>query len=58
LDKFFTFITLQGTIEEKYVQLCKMSNNPTLLQSYLIRFINTLERTNPFVPAATANYLN
>lgn len=41
LDKFLTFIGLQGTIQEKCVNLYKSSNNdPTLLQSYLIRFIN------------------
>jgi superfamily I DNA and RNA helicase len=42
LNKFFTFIGLQGTIEESSVQLFELSKNDlNLLQSYLIRFINS-----------------
>jgi len=42
LDKFLTFIGLQGTIEEKCLNLFKLSQKDTnLLQSYLIRFINS-----------------
>ena len=42
LDKFFTFIGLQGTIEEKSVQLYELSKTDlNILQSYLIRFINS-----------------
>lgn len=42
MDKFLTFIGLQGTIEEKSVQLYEMSKEDVnLLQAYLIRFINS-----------------
>ena len=42
LNKFFTFIGLQGTIEEKSVQLYELSKNDVdILQSYLIRFITS-----------------
>ncbi|MGI0022428.1 MAG: hypothetical protein ACRD9Q_06155 [Nitrososphaeraceae archaeon] len=42
LGKFLTFIGLQGTIEEKCTKLYDLSkNNVELLQSYLIRFINS-----------------
>ena len=41
LDKFLTFMELQGTIEEKCVELYEFSkNNLEILQSYIIRFIN------------------
>jgi hypothetical protein len=42
LNKFFTFIGLQVTIEERCVQLFELSKNDlNLLQSHLIRFINS-----------------
>lgn len=42
LNKFFTFIGLEGTIEQKSVQLYELSKNDgNMLQSYLIRFINS-----------------
>jgi hypothetical protein len=42
LDRFLTFIGLQGTIEEKCAKLYELSKmNSELLQSYLIRFINS-----------------
>ena len=42
LDKFLTFIGLLGTIEEKCLKLYELSQKDTnLLQSYLIRFINS-----------------
>jgi integrase len=42
LDRFLTFMGLQGTIEEKCVKLYELSKNDiNLLQSYLIRFINS-----------------
>lgn len=46
LDKFLTFMGLQGTIPEKYSKLYEYANeNLNLLQSNIIRFINyQLER--------------
>jgi len=42
LDKFLTFMEFQGSIEEKCQKLYDFSNNNfQLLQSYLIRFINS-----------------
>ena len=42
LDKFLTFIGLPGTIEEKCLKLYELIQKDTnLLQSYLIRFINS-----------------
>ena len=42
LDKFLTFTGLPGTIEEKCLKLYELSQKDTnLLQSYLIRFINS-----------------
>jgi len=42
LDRFLTFIELKGTIEEKCVKLNELSKKDNnLLQSYLIRFINS-----------------
>jgi hypothetical protein len=42
LDKFLTFIGLLGTIEEKCLKFYELSQKDTnLLQSYLIRFINS-----------------
>jgi integrase len=43
LDIFMTFIGLQGSIEEKCTKLYEFSkdeDNPNLLQSYIIKFIN------------------
>ena len=41
LYKFLTFMELQGTIEEKCVELYEFSkNNLEILQSYIVRFIN------------------
>jgi hypothetical protein len=41
LDKFLTFMNLQGTIEEKCNQLYEFTNeNLNSIQSYLIKFIN------------------
>ena len=42
LDKFITFIGLQGSIEQKCAKLYQFSRNNTidLLESHLIRFIN------------------
>ena len=41
LDKFLTFMELQGTIEEKCAELYEFSkNNLEILQSYIVRFIN------------------
>ena len=39
LDKFLSFIGLQGTIPDKCQQLCEFKD-PNLLESHLIRFIN------------------
>lgn len=42
LDKFLTFIGLEGNIEEKCLKLYEMNRNDSnLLQSYLFRFINS-----------------
>ena len=42
LDKFLVFLRLEGTIEEKCNKLCELGQKDTnLLQSYLIRFINS-----------------
>ena len=42
LDKFMTFMRLQGTIGEKCTELYEMANeNVTLFQSNIIRFINS-----------------
>jgi len=42
LDKFLVFMGFQGTIEEKCLKLCELSQkDANLLQSYLIRFINS-----------------
>jgi hypothetical protein len=42
LDKFLTFMELQGSIEERCQKLYDFSkNNLELLQSYLVRFINS-----------------
>jgi integrase len=42
LDRFLVFIGLEGTIEEKCLKLYQLSQKDTnLLQSYLIRFINS-----------------
>jgi len=40
LDIFMTFVGLQGTIQEKCDRLYELRNNPAILQTYLIRFIN------------------
>jgi hypothetical protein len=43
LDRFLTFMGLKGRIEEKCVKLHQLGKNDiNLLQSYLIRFINSL----------------
>jgi hypothetical protein len=39
LDKFLSFIGLQGTIPEKCQKLCELKDT-NLLESHLIRFIN------------------
>jgi len=42
LDKFLVFIGFEGTIEEKCLKLYQLSQKDSnLLQSYLIRFINS-----------------
>ena len=42
LDKFLTFMEFQGSIEERCQKLYNFSrNNFELLQSYLVRFINS-----------------
>jgi hypothetical protein len=42
LDKFLTFMSLQGTIEEKCTKLYEIANeNVDLLQANIIRFINS-----------------
>lgn len=40
LERFLSFIGLQGTIQEKCDKLFQISDNKEILQSYLIRFIN------------------
>ncbi|MDW0225879.1 MAG: hypothetical protein QOA21_10765, partial [Nitrososphaeraceae archaeon] len=40
LDKFLSFIGLEGSIQEKCNKLFHLSKNKDLLQSHLIRFIN------------------
>lgn len=47
LDKFMTFIGLEGTIPEKCNRLYEIGkNNPELLQSYIIRFIDAQKQRN------------
>jgi hypothetical protein len=42
LDKFLTFMCFQGTIEEKCIELYRITNeNVSLLQANIIRFINS-----------------
>jgi len=42
LDKFLTFMNLQGTIEEKCTKLYKIANeNVNLFQANIIRFISS-----------------
>lgn len=42
LDKFLTFMSLHGTIEEKCTELCEIANeNVSLFQAKIIRFINS-----------------
>ena len=41
LDRFLSFIGLEGTIQEKCNKLFEISKNKELFQSHLIRFINS-----------------
>ena len=42
LDKFLTFMSVHGTIEEKCTELCEIANeNVSLFQAKIIRFINS-----------------
>ena len=40
LERFLSFIGLEGTIQEKCSKLFQLCHNKDLFQSYLIRFIN------------------
>jgi hypothetical protein len=40
LNRFLSFIAVEGTIQEKCDKLLEISSNKDLLHSYLIRFIN------------------
>jgi hypothetical protein len=40
LDRFLSFIGLEGTIQKKCDKLFEISKNKEILYSYLIRFIN------------------
>ncbi len=40
LDRFLSFIGLEGSIQEKYDKLFELGHNKELFQSHLIRFIN------------------
>ena len=61
LDKFFVFVGLEGTIEEKCNKLCELGLKDTnLLQSYLIRFINSQKdriKNKEIVEATLRNYI-
>jgi hypothetical protein len=49
LDKFLSFIGLEGSIQEKSKKLTKLGENKELFQSNLIRFmLLTLETTRHF----------
>jgi hypothetical protein len=41
LDKFFTFVGLEGTIQEKCDKLYDLGKRIDVLQSYIIRFIGS-----------------
>lgn len=44
LDKFLTFIGLEGTIQEKCNELYELGNRIDVLQSYIIRFIDAQKK--------------
>jgi hypothetical protein len=44
LDKFLTFIGLEGTIQEKCNELYELGNRTEVLQSYIIRFIDAQKK--------------
>lgn len=42
LERFLSFIGLEGTIQEKCDKLFQICNNKELIKSHLIRFINLI----------------
>jgi hypothetical protein len=45
LDKFLTFIGLEGTIQENCNELYELGNRIDVLQSYIIRFIEAQKKS-------------
>jgi hypothetical protein len=44
LDKFLTFVGLEGTIQEKCNELYEVGSRIDLLQSYVIRFMDAQKK--------------
>jgi hypothetical protein len=60
LDRFLTFIGLEGTIQEKCSKLFELSENKQLFQSHLFRFINFQKQriqTKEISESTLGNYL-